>query len=74
MSVERNLNARPGSAYDTWHKAGWDAVQSGRVVMASQVNSAALAYHADGRECFQRHTVVRAFTNGANQALSSFIQ
>ena len=62
---ERQTDARPGSAWDTWHKAGWDHAASGGAVDGVHLDIAATRY-AVQRDC-RTATVERAFKAGALQ-------
>ena len=63
--AERQTDARAGSAWDTWHKAGWDHAVSGGAVEGVDLDIAAGRYAVE-RDC-RIATVERAFRAGARQ-------
>lgn len=67
--LTRTTDARPGSAWDTWHKAGFDYVMGAPGVSLNELTLYATRY-AVASGC-RVESVKQAFRLGAMQALHS---
>ena len=63
--MERSCNARAGSAWDTWHKAGFEFAKNGGDCNGVNLDVAAGAYAAP--RDLPIPTIERAFKQGARQ-------
>lgn len=61
--MSRTTDAKPGSAWDTWHKAGYDFASAGGSMVGIDLDVAACSYAAT--RGFWISTVEAAFKEGA---------